>query len=65
MDNQIVRFAVFFAVSLIFCPLLAGIINKVKAFFAGRRGVRVLQLYYDIFKLLKKERVHCTRSFFI
>ncbi len=58
MTNQLVRFIVFFAVSLLLCPLLAGIINKVKAFFAGRRGVRVLQLYYDIFKLLKKERVH-------
>jgi len=58
MSNQLVRFIVFFAVSLLLCPLLAGIINKVKAFFAGRRGVRVLQLYYDIFKLLKKERVH-------
>ncbi|MBQ9804538.1 MAG: NADH-quinone oxidoreductase subunit H [Lentisphaeria bacterium] len=58
MDNQLVRFTVFYAASLLLCPLLAGVINKVKAFFAGRRGVRVLQLYCDIFKLLKKERVH-------
>jgi formate hydrogenlyase subunit 4 len=35
-------------------PLLIGIINKVKAFFAGRRGPPLLQPYYDILKLLRK-----------
>lgn len=39
-------------------PLLQGVINKVKAFFAGRKGVPVLQLYYDIFKLLRKTPVY-------
>ena len=34
MDNQLVRFTVFYAASLLLCPLLAGVINKVKAFFA-------------------------------
>lgn len=38
-------------------PFFAGVINKIKAFFAGRKGAPILQLYYDIFKLMKKEIV--------
>ncbi len=57
-----IRFGICYLAALLCAPLLAGIINKVKAFFAGRHGVRILQLYYDIFKLLKKERVHSTTS---
>jgi len=43
-----------FLASLLLAPLLFGIINKVTAFFAGRRGPRLLQLYYDMFKLSRK-----------
>jgi len=39
-------------------PLLVGIINKTKAFFAGRQGVPLLQAYYDIYKLLHKGAVY-------
>jgi len=43
------------AVAAIFLsPLLYGIINRTKAFYAGRRGYPLLQLYYDIFKLFQK-----------
>jgi formate hydrogenlyase subunit 4 len=35
-------------------PLLLGVINKVKAFFAGRRGPPLLQTYRDIAKLMRK-----------
>jgi formate hydrogenlyase subunit 4 len=35
-------------------PLLPGIINKVKAWVAGRKGPPVLQLYYDLAKLWRK-----------
>jgi formate hydrogenlyase subunit 4 len=42
----------------ILAPLLLGIINRVKAVFAGRRGQPVLQLYYDLFKLLRKGSVY-------
>lgn len=35
-------------------PLLLGVINKTKAFFAGRRGPPVLQLYFDLLKLFRK-----------
>ena len=51
--------------ALVLCPLLPGIINKIKAFFAGRKGVSVFQLYRDIAKLMKKERVHSTSSSWI
>jgi formate hydrogenlyase subunit 4 len=39
---------------LLLAPLLAGAINRTKAFFAGRRGQPVLQLYWDIATLLRK-----------
>jgi formate hydrogenlyase subunit 4 len=42
---------------LILPPLLLGVINKTKAFFAGRVGAPLLQPYYDIIKLLKKGMV--------
>ncbi len=35
-------------------PLLPGIINKVKAWVAGRRGPPVLQLYFDLARLWRK-----------
>ncbi|MDD4736589.1 MAG: NADH-quinone oxidoreductase subunit H [Kiritimatiellae bacterium] len=38
-------------------PLLPGIINKIKALAAGRKGPPVLQLYYDLFKLARKQVV--------
>jgi len=39
---------------LVLAPLLPGIINKVKAWVAGRRGPPVLQLYYDLARLWRK-----------
>ncbi|OHB62274.1 MAG: hydrogenase [Planctomycetes bacterium RBG_13_60_9] len=39
-------------------PLLLGIINRVKAIFAGRQGQSILQAYYDLFKLLRKGSVY-------
>lgn len=48
--------------SFILAPLLPGIINKTKAFFAGRKGPPVLQLYYDVAKLLRKGTVRSRTS---
>lgn len=39
---------------LLLAPLLPGIINKVKAWVAGRQGPPVFQLYYDLAKLWRK-----------
>ncbi len=38
-------------------PLFLGIINKTKACFAGRKGMPVLQPYYDLAKLFRKKSV--------
>jgi formate hydrogenlyase subunit 4 len=43
---------------LVLSPLLFGIINRTKAFFAGRRGQPLLQTYYDLFKLFNKGVVY-------
>jgi formate hydrogenlyase subunit 4 len=43
---------------VILAPLLPGVINRVKAIFAGRRGQPLLQLYYDLWKLLHKGAVY-------
>lgn len=45
---------------LLLAPLLPGIINRVKAWVAGRRGPPVLQLYYDLARLWKKSVVMST-----
>lgn len=43
-------------------PLLPGVIGRTKAFFAGRTGPPVLQLYFDFAKLLRKGMVLSTTT---
>jgi formate hydrogenlyase subunit 4 len=43
--------------ALLLAPLLSGVINRVKAWFAGRCGPPLLQPYYDLWKLLHKGAV--------
>jgi formate hydrogenlyase subunit 4 len=38
-------------------PLLPGVINQTKAWFAGRRGPPLLQSYFDLSRLFRKEMV--------
>ncbi len=45
---------------ILVAPLLPGIINKAKAWVAGRRGPPVLQLYYDLARLWNKSVVMST-----
>jgi formate hydrogenlyase subunit 4 len=52
--NLILDLVLRLALWLLLAPLLPGIINKVKAWVAGRRGPPVLQLYYDLAKLWQK-----------
>jgi formate hydrogenlyase subunit 4 len=42
---------------LLFAPLITGIIRKMKARFQRRRGASILQPYYDLAKLMRKEVV--------
>ncbi|MBU1153132.1 NADH-quinone oxidoreductase subunit H [bacterium] len=44
--------------SIILAPFLFGVINKTKAFFAGRTGQPVFQPYFDLLKLLRKGAVY-------
>jgi formate hydrogenlyase subunit 4 len=44
--------------ALVLSPLMLGVINRAKAWFAGRRGPPVLQAYYDLSKLLRKGAVY-------
>jgi formate hydrogenlyase subunit 4 len=46
------------AAALVLSPLLTGIINRTKAYFAGRHGQPLLQTYYDLAKLLRKGAVY-------
>ncbi len=43
--------------ALLLAPLLLGVINRVKARFAGRQGRPLLQTYFDLAKLLHKGAV--------
>ncbi len=54
MPVKIIQLTVVLALS----PFLFGVINRTKAFFAGRHGSPLLQPYYDIFKLLQKGAVY-------
>ena len=43
---------------LIFAPfLMVGLINKTKAFWAGKKGASIFQPFYDFVKLMKKDFV--------
>jgi formate hydrogenlyase subunit 4 len=55
--THILEFGLRLACWILLAPLLPGIINKVKARVAGRRGPPVLQLYYDLARLWRKGTV--------
>jgi formate hydrogenlyase subunit 4 len=46
-----------FLILLIFSPLLNGIIRKLKAHMQGRAGPGILQPYYDLIRLFRKDMV--------
>jgi len=50
-------FALHLFLLLVFPPFLFGVINRTKAVFAGRKGMPLLQLYFDIAKLFRKGMV--------
>lgn len=51
--------------TLLLAPLLVGVVNKTKAWFAGRRGASVFQLYFDLWKLLRKGTVRSVHATWI
>jgi formate hydrogenlyase subunit 4 len=48
--------------ALLLSPLFAGIVNRVKAIVAGRRGAPLLQAYFDLFRLFNKDSVFSTTT---
>ncbi|MBI4616365.1 MAG: NADH-quinone oxidoreductase subunit H [Planctomycetes bacterium] len=46
------------AAALAAAPFLLGVVNRTKAFFAGRQGPPLLQAYFDMAKLLRKGAVY-------
>jgi formate hydrogenlyase subunit 4 len=51
-----------FALVLLLAPALSGMAVKTKAVLSGRQGAPVLQLYYDMLKLLRKGTVYSTTT---
>ena len=49
-----------FLIIIIFSPLVNGVIKKLKADMQGRQGPGVLQSYYDLLRLFKKDMVVST-----
>ena len=53
------------ALALLLAPLFPGIILKVKAFFAGKKGPPLFIKYYTLAKLLRKSSVYSTSTTFV
>lgn len=53
------------ALALVLAPLFPGILLKVKAFFAGKKGPPLLIKYYTVMKLLRKGSVYSTSTTFV
>jgi formate hydrogenlyase subunit 4 len=63
--NQILQGIISLIVILGFAPMFAGLVNKQKAILTGRVGAPVLQPYYELKKLLRKETINSNSSSFI
>lgn len=55
--NTVIYSAVQLFVIILIAPLVNGVIRKVKALTQKRRGAPLLQMYFDLYKLLKKNAV--------
>lgn len=60
-----IEVVVFQIVGFVLAPLLFGIINKTKAFIAGRSGAPFIQPYYDLWRLLHKGAVYSETATFV
>ena len=50
---------------LVLAPLFSGVVNKQKAIFTARIGAPILQPYYELRRLLRKETINADSSSFI
>ncbi|MBI2376441.1 MAG: NADH-quinone oxidoreductase subunit H [Deltaproteobacteria bacterium] len=60
--TRLIDVAIHISLVLTFSPLLLGVVNKVKAWFAGRNGPPLLQPYFDLSKLFRKGSVFSTTT---
>jgi formate hydrogenlyase subunit 4 len=60
--NTMIHNSIHILLALTMPPLLVGVINKVKALFAGRVGPPLLQPYFDLVKLAQKGSVYSTTT---
>jgi formate hydrogenlyase subunit 4 len=51
--------------ALLLAPLLAGVVNRTKAVFAGRTGPPLLQMHRDLAKLVRKGAVYSRTTTFV
>ncbi|HSO08682.1 MAG TPA: NADH-quinone oxidoreductase subunit H [Desulfoprunum sp.] len=54
-----------FMLALLLAPLFPGVINRTKAFVAGKQGPPLLMKYYTLAKLCRKGSVYSTSSSFV
>lgn len=57
IDFDLARLALTLGATLLVAPLLQGLIKRVKAFWQGRQGPPLLQVYADLWKLARKGAV--------
>ncbi|MDO8519025.1 MAG: NADH-quinone oxidoreductase subunit H [Deltaproteobacteria bacterium] len=65
MESDPILWGLHLALLLLLPPLFPGVIAKTKAWFAGRSGPPLLQLYFDLFKLFRKGSVESRTVTFI
>lgn len=65
MVKEILQGIISVSVIISLAPLFAGLVNKQKAKLTGRVGAPILQPYYELQRLFKKETINATTSSFI
>lgn len=65
MVKEILQGIISVSVIIGLAPLFAGMVNKQKAKLTGRVGAPILQPYYELQRLFKKETINATTSSFI
>jgi len=65
LESRLLSISLHFLIILIAPPLFVGIINRIKSIFAGRKGPPILQLYFDIYKLLRKGGAYSKSTSFL
>ena len=63
--NSLAQGVVSLLAILVLAPLFSGLVNKQKAVFTARLGAPVLQPYYELRRLLRKETINAGSSSFI